>query len=566
MTRLLKLILIPLAVVALAAAVSSCGSSSSSDSAKSGGTLKVLANGDVDYIDPGASYFQFTYMVTYATQRPLFSWKPEDTTQPSPDLATKPAVVSSNGKKVSVTMRDDVKYSPPVNRAATSADVKYAVERASKSNVPNGYVGIYFSDLEGYDKFKSGDAKEISGIETPSDTEIVFNLSRGTAATLAQALSLPISAPVPEEYAKKYDAKNPSTYGENQVSTGPYQIKDYQPGKAITLTRNPNWNKSTDYRPAYLDQIDVSEGNSIAVASRQILSGQSQINGDFAVPPPAILKQALRSNKDQIDQIPSGGNRYVTLNTQISPFDDINVRKAVLANSDRDALRLTRGGAAVGKVATHFIPPGIPGFEEAGGEGTKFDFLQNPKGNPQLAAEYMKKAGYKSGKYDGKSVLVVGDIDSPGDKTSQVVQNQLEQLGFKVDLRLAPRDAVLTKFCGTPKAEVAVCPTIGWAKDFNDGQTILDPTFNGKNIVASGNVNQAQLNDPTINKAMDKAETIVDPDQRAQAWGDIDLQVTGQAPAIPWIWDDNVNIRSANVNGVINQFNGAYDLSFTSIK
>ena len=33
-----------------------------------------------------------------------------------------------------------------------------------------------------------------------------------------------------------------------------------------------------------------------------------------------------------------------------------------------------------------------------------------------------------------------------------------------------------------------VCPTTGWAKDFNDGQTILDPTFNGKNIVPSGNV------------------------------------------------------------------------------
>ena len=44
-------------------------------------------------------------------------------------------------------------------------------------------------------------------------------------------------------------------------------------------------------------------------------------------------------------------------------------------------------------------------------------------------------------------------------------------------------------------------------------------------------------------------------DQRAQAWGDIDKQVTAQAPAIPWLWDDNVNIRSSNVNGVVNQFN-----------
>ena len=118
--RLLKLIGIAVAVVALAAVVASCGSSdddgSSSSSGKTGGTLKVLANGDVDSIDPGGAYFQFTYMVTYATQRPLFSWKPEDTTEPSPDLATEAAEVSSDGKTVSVTIRDDVKYSPPVDR------------------------------------------------------------------------------------------------------------------------------------------------------------------------------------------------------------------------------------------------------------------------------------------------------------------------------------------------------------------------------------------------------------------------------------------------------------------
>ena len=85
------------------------------------------------------------------------------------------------------------------------------------------------------------------------------------------------------------------------------------------------------------------------------------------MPPPAILKQALTRYKDQLIRLPSGGNRYVALNTQIKPFDNINVRKAVLADSDRDALRLTRGGASIGKIATHFIPPGLPGFEEAGG-------------------------------------------------------------------------------------------------------------------------------------------------------------------------------------------------------
>ena len=57
---------------------------------------------------------------------------------------------------------------------------------------------------------------------------------------------------MPEEYAKKFDAKKPSEYGNYQVATGPYMLKansegkvlgiGYQPGKSATLVRNPNWN------------------------------------------------------------------------------------------------------------------------------------------------------------------------------------------------------------------------------------------------------------------------------------------------------------------------------------
>src|SRR3982074_3184845 len=47
--------------------------------AKKGGTLTVLGNGDVDYIDPGAAYYQPTYMVDGAVDSPLMGWPPGDT-------------------------------------------------------------------------------------------------------------------------------------------------------------------------------------------------------------------------------------------------------------------------------------------------------------------------------------------------------------------------------------------------------------------------------------------------------------------------------------------------------
>jgi peptide/nickel transport system substrate-binding protein len=113
---------------------------------------------------------------------------------------------------------------------------------------------------------------------------------------------------------------------------------------------------------------------------------------------------------------------------------------------------------------------------------------------------------------------------------------------------------------------VAICPNVSWGKDFADAQTFLDPTFNGKNIVQQGNSNWPELNVPAINQAMDKAEVITDPKQRASAWAKIDDMVTAQASVVPWIWDKQALLRSPDVNGAVSAFNSMWDLSWTSLK
>ena len=114
---------------------------------------------------------------------------------------------------------------------------------------------------------------------------------------------------------------------------------------------------------------------------------------------------------------------------------------------------------------------------------------------------------------------------------------------------------MLSKYCLVPKAKVAICPTLGWGKDFYDSQSMLDPVFNGANIVPVGNTNTAQLNDPTINSQMDQAEQIIDPTQRAEAWGKIDDELTAGAYMVPWLWDNEVSFASKNVHGVLWAFN-----------
>ena len=169
-------------------------------------------------------------------------------------------------------------------------------------------------------------------------------------------------------------------------------------------------------------------------------------------------------------------------------------------------------------------------------EGTGVDFLSaDGKPNMEVATEYMKKAGYASGKYDGTDkFLMVSSNQSTAPAVAQVAKEQFEKLGFKITLRLVSSNTMYTKFCSIPAANVASCPSAGWGKDFADGQTILDPIFNGDNIFKQANNNYAELDVPAINDQMNAAKLLTDPKERATAWAEADRAITEQAPGIPW--------------------------------
>jgi peptide/nickel transport system substrate-binding protein len=544
--------------------------------AKSGGDLTVAYNADTDNIDPGITYYQYGMNIAYATQRPLYSYKPDDAKTLTPDLAESAPDISADGKTVTVKIRAGIKFSPPVNRVVTTKDVKYGIERGFTKTVNGPYVGAYMGDIHGLKAFQAGKAKDISGIQTPDDQTIVFKLDRARGAIVAGCLSMPASAPVPQEYAKAFDKQQPSTYGQHQVATGPYMVENdssgkltgYKPGAEIKLVRNPNWDAKTDYKPAYLDTITIKEGEDPDVAARQIVSGSHLVSGDFQLTA-STLQRVSRSNKDLlVISPPTGRYRWIALNTTKKPFDNVDVRRAIVASFDRNALRQAFGGPLVGDIPTHYIPPGQPGFDEAGGAaGPGFDFMAKPGGDMAVAAEYMKKAGYPSGKYTGSETFdAVSDNATQQLNVSQVAQQQFAKLGFKVKIKGVTRDSMYTKFCQVKKAEPPICPSVGWLKDFADPETLLGPVFNGKNILDVGNSNFAQLDDPTVNKLMDAAEVVNDPAKRNQAWGDVDKAITDAAPGIPWLWDKQPVVHSKDVNGVINTNLSTWDLTATSVK
>jgi peptide/nickel transport system substrate-binding protein len=558
---------------------------------KKGGTLTVFTHEDFEHLDPGEAYFAIDYEAVYATQRPLFIFPPNNSTKAVPDMASAPAEITDGGKTVTVHIRHGVKFSPPVNREVTSADVAYAIERGANPNVANPYFPAYFNYIVGASTATGG---PISGISTPDKYTIVFHLTGPYGTFFVGALSLPLSSPVPKEFAGPLDKNKPTTYGSKYlVATGPYMFKadskgmflgiGYQPGKSAILVRNPNWNASTDPRPAYLDQININIGGDPNVIGQQVLTGTHMVQNDTPADP--IVKEAYQHYYNQLVAVPGSGNRYVSLNNMHGPFTNVNVRKAVWAALDREAMIKVRGGSVVEQLGTHFIYPGSAGYDESGGDhGPNVDYNNYPAGNMSVAEKYMKAAGYSSGKYTGGvTVKVVGSTGDPADKDAAIVNQALQNLGFKTNFTLVDQSVMYSKYCETPKAEIDVCPNVGWIRDWSDPQTLLDPTFAGYNIVSTNNSNfgvvswqdwpKSQGGTYTsgpltaIDQAMKQAEATVGDSARATAWANVDKLLVDQAVAIPWAFDKQPNIESKDVNGINDLWNeGSWDYSWTSLK
>ena len=254
---------------ALALGLSACGRTSTSEglgynagvgkvanaSDAKGGTLRFANSGDWDSLDPGDTYYAYTWDFVRYYGRPLLMFKPAPGSASNelvPDLATGLGEHSADLKTWTYHLRTGVRFED--GTAVTAKDVKYAVERSlDKSVFPDGPV--YFNDyldLQGYTSpYKDSDPNKLGlkAIETPDDHTIVFHL-RKPFAEFDYFAQLPSTIPVP--VAKDTGSR----YKEHVVSTGPYMFSDNQLGKNFTLVRNPHWDQGTDpNRKALPDKI-----------------------------------------------------------------------------------------------------------------------------------------------------------------------------------------------------------------------------------------------------------------------------------------------------------------------
>lgn len=163
--------------------------------------------------------------------------------------------------------------------------------------------------------------------------------------------------------------------------TGPFVIKEFEPGVRFEAERNPNY--FLDGRP-FLDSITILTIRDSAARSNSVITGEVDVIDNVDVKTVGFLEQVPGV---KLESVPSGAHYTIPMNCKISPFDNNDVRLAMKYSFDRQELvtKLRRGYAVPAN--DHPISPNDPFFNRE---------LAQREYDPDKAKFHLKKAGYST--------------------------------------------------------------------------------------------------------------------------------------------------------------------------
>jgi peptide/nickel transport system substrate-binding protein len=533
-------------------------------SEKKGGTIKLANSGDWDSLDPGETYYGYSWNFLRLYGRSLLTFKTEPgaaSNELTPDLAEGLGTPSDGGKTWTYKIRKGVKYEDGTEVKA--ADVKYAVLRSTdKETFPNGpaYFEAFLNLPAGYKgPYKSKGVNTDQAISTPDDYTIVFHLKQAFGGFDYFAM-LPQTVPVPE--AKDTGAN----YKQHVVSSGPYMFDTNNLGKDFALKRNPNWDAATDpLRKALPDRYEVQLNVNADDIDNRLLSGDLDLDVVGTGVQPAALGRVVGDPtvKAGTDNPTLARLWYTSINGNVAPFDKIDCRKAIEYAWDRTGYVTAYGGPlGGGEAATSILPPVIPGYKKIDPYPVSAATGDEAKAKEALTA---------CGQPNGFETNIAYRAERPKEKAAaESLQQALGKVGIKLTLKPFPQGDYFSQYAGNPgyaKNNKLGLVINGWGADWNDGFGFLSQIVDSRVIRETGGSSNVSVRDPEIDKLLDQAVAETDNAKREAYWSQIDQKVMDDAFIVPGIVAKSLLIRPKNLTNVfVTEAYNMYDYLSLGVK
>lgn len=343
----------------------------------------------------------------------------------------------------------------------------------------------------------------IQSVEAGDELTVIFTLSTAYAdfpAALAYTNAKIIPASV---IADGFESLRTSANG-----TGPFRLVSYEPDRLIVAERNPDY-----YDPArpYLDRIEVHVFPDLGAQVSSLISGDIDVIATLG--PNDFMR--LEANKEiDVLRTPSGQFCNVNFGTDIAPFNDVRLRKALALTIDRDAMveYMTEGFGIKGNDT-----PLNPSY-------AYFAPVAQREQNIAEAKKLLAEAGYPDG---FTADLIASDRPALRTQLAVALREMAKEAGITINVVTMPHATYLDQV---------------WTKgSFYIGFYNMQPTPDGifKLLFTSdASWNETRWNNKDFDALVEKARAVQDPAERTALYTQAQQLMNDEVPSlIPAFFD-----------------------------
>lgn len=205
------------------------------------------------------------------------------------------------------------------------------------------------------------------------------------------------------------------------VGTGPYKVTEFTPGTSVTLE---TW-EGYPFEKPQINKINFTAIPENSARYIAVESGQLQYAGLVSA-----MEAQLAEKESDLSVLSGSSNRYVGFgfNCEKAPFNNVNLRRAIVHAIDRESISQLNGGR-----------PPIKSMLFAG-----FDLYADPESMPEYDLEKAKALLEAEG-YNASNPLKFTLLLWQPDPGIELIQSTLKSIGVEMTLEQVEFSVFLTK-------------------------------------------------------------------------------------------------------------------------
>ncbi len=469
-------------------------------------TLVYCSEGSPEGFDPAL----YTAGTTFdASSHPIYNRLTEfetGTTNVIPGLAES-WEASADGLEYTFNLRRGVQFhsndSFTPSRDFNADDVIFSFERQRLADHP--YNEVSGGTWEYFEGMSMPDL--VASVEKVDDYTVKFVLTRPEAPFVAN-MAMDFASILSAEYADAMmEAGTPEMLNQAPIGTGPFSFVAYQKDAVIRYETNADYWRGA----AGFDNLIFAITPDASVRYQKLQAGECQI---MPYPNPADIEAMVADENINVLEQEGLNVGYLAYNTQIPPFDDPAVRRALNMAIDKQAI-IDVVFQGSGQIAKNPIPPTMWSYNDA---------IVDDVYDPAAARAALDAAGVTDLSMKIWAMPVQRPYNPNARRMAELMQADFAEIGVDVEIVSYEWGEYLSRSREIDRDGAVL---LGWTGDNGDPDNFLAVLLGCDGIE---NSNRAQWCYQPFEDLIQAAKVETDPAERTRLYEEAQVVFKDQAP------------------------------------